>query len=192
MGKAYLLSAAVHGLFFLLFSVSLFSARPRFRVDNFSEVVFAQSMPIVERPVVVRKETELPRSEPVKQQETVRFKKPEPKKEPATESGSKSQVKIDAERFPFDYYLRLLRTRIQERWNPPYQTAEGGKLNTVIDFIIQRDGSITDIRISKGSGKFLYDAAAQRAVVAVGKMPPLPDEYGENELHVTIDFEATW
>ncbi len=191
--KAYLLSIAVHGLMIVLMSV-LGGHRALRKWNDFAEIAFVSAeaaAPI--RPV--KQETVLPKSEPVPRQETVKLKAPreaEKKERPPADAGAGSRVKVAVERFPFDYYLRLLRNRLQDNWQPPYQSGPSGRMSAVVTFTIRRNGEITGITVTRSSGKFLFDAAAQRAVTAAGRMPPLPDEYGEDELQVTIDFEATW
>lgn len=161
------------------------------------KVTMEESKP---KPVPVEKK--VPET-PVKKPEKVSTKKREVKKEPAKKKeeekeeiaspGGDKQVKVDTKDFPFAYYLNLLRYRVQENWNPPYQeTGEENKINAVVGFQVNRNGKITAMEVETPSGKFLFDQAALRAVAAAGPLPPLPDEYIGEKLTVHIEFEATW
>lgn len=118
--------------------------------------------------------------------------KPREKKESSPIGGDK-QVKVDIQDFPFAYYLNLLRYRISQNWNPPYQqTWEEGKISVVVGFTVERSGRLTEIKVEDSSGKFMFDQAALRAVATAGPLPPLPDEYSKERLTVHIEFEALW
>ncbi len=133
------------------------------------------------KPVPVKKKTE-------KKVETPAPAEPQ---KTETEASGGSQLKIDAENFPFAYYLNLIRYRIQENWQPPYQrTAEDEKNSTVVGFRIERNGKVTEIKVENSSGKFLFDQAAQRAVYSANPLPPLPDEFTGAHLTIHIEFEA--
>ncbi len=139
---------------------------------------------------------------PVKKPEKVTAKKPEKKKEPVKKKeeqkeiaspGGDKQVKVDTKDFPFAYYLNLLRYRVQENWNPPYQEiGEERRISAIVGFRVERNGKITGVEIENGSGKFLFDQAALRAVAAAGPLPPLPDEFAGEKLTVHIEFETVW
>ena len=104
-----------------------------------------------------------------------------------------SQVKVETEDFPFAYYLSLIRYRIQENWHPPYQTlGESDRMTAIVGFRVLRNGVLTDINLESSSNRFLYDQAAQRAIHAMGNLPPLPEEFGGEYLTVHIEFESVW
>ncbi len=114
--------------------------------------------------------------------------------EPAAEESSESsQVKVDTKDFPYSYYLNLLRYRVQENWNPPYQeTGRRQKISAIVRFKVLRNGQITDVKVENSSDRFLFDQSALRAVQAAGPLPPLPDEFSGDDLGVHIEFEALW
>ena len=109
------------------------------------------------------------------------------------EDASTNQLTVNAKDFPFAYYLAILRNRVQNNWQPPYQTRETqDKFTAVVRFQVLREGDIANIELEKSSGRFLFDQAAQRAVHVVGRMPPLPDQFRGDFLSVHIEFEAVW
>ena len=104
-----------------------------------------------------------------------------------------SQVKVETEDFPYSYYLSLIRYRVQENWRPPYQTLDEGEIiSAIVGFRVLRDGSVTDINLENSSNRFLFDQAGQRAIRAMGHLPPLPEEFSGDHLSVHIEFESIW
>ncbi len=100
-------------------------------------------------------------------------------------------MKVDDPDFTFIYYLNIIRNRIQDHWNPPrLSSSQTQNRQTMVMFRITRSGKITDIRVEQSSGYFMFDQAAQRALYETAKLPPLPDEYGGQELTVHIEFET--
>ncbi|MBN2029687.1 TonB C-terminal domain-containing protein [bacterium] len=112
----------------------------------------------------------------------------------APESGAMTDpVKVSVNDFPFLYYLNMLRYRIQEHWEPPYQDmGENLLISAVVSFRVMRNGEIQEIVLDRSSGRFLFDIAAQRAVYAANPLPSLPEAYTSDRLTVHIEFEAVW
>jgi len=100
-------------------------------------------------------------------------------------------LKVDEPDFTFLYYLNIIRNRIQEYWQPPrLVSSQSQNQQAMVMFKISRSGNISQIRVEQSSGNFLFDQAAQRALYEVAQLPPLPVEYGGNELTVHIEFET--
>jgi TonB family protein len=104
---------------------------------------------------------------------------------PSTSTGS---IAVDASDFPFTYYLRLIQSKIGERWSPPRAAAAGGE-RVVVLFEIQRDGQIREPSVERSSGNTLYDQSALRAVTEASPFPPLPPEFKASSLRVHFGFE---
>jgi TonB family protein len=104
---------------------------------------------------------------------------------PTTSTGS---IAVDASDFPFTYYLRLIQSKIGERWAPPRAAATGGERVTVL-FEIQRDGQVREPTVERSSGNALYDQSALRAVTEASPFPPLPPEFKASSLRVHFGFE---
>jgi TonB family protein len=139
-----------------------------------------------------KKEPAKEKPESQKEVEPVETKGMEEEKDASSPVAS-GEVKIEGKNFPFAYYLNLIRYRVRENWEPPYQVSlKKEKINTIIGFKVLRDGRIESINIEIPSGKFLFDQAAQRAILSVGQLPPLPQEFKEEFLVVHIEFEAIW
>ncbi len=84
-------------------------------------------------------------------------------------------------------YLLDLKDRITKNWNQNQKMAG----ITVMGFIIQRNGQITDIEVVKTSGNTILDLAAQRALINTRMLAPLPAGYTAQRLPVELVFEYT-
>ena len=69
-----------------------------------------------------------------------------------------------------------------------WQQKQGQAGVTKVKFVIQRDGSITDIAIEQSAGPFL-DLASQRALEQTRRLPPLPAPFTNPRLTVHLEFQ---
>jgi TonB family protein len=96
-------------------------------------------------------------------------------------------VQLEGEEFPFQYYIELFVNKVGNNWKNPVQDPETS-LAAQVYFRISRTGRITGIALKKGSGNFIYDQAAMRAVLASNPLPPLPEGYRGDFLGVTCEI----
>jgi len=102
----------------------------------------------------------------------------------------KSTVELDTEEFPYIYYLNIIRNKISSNWVPP--RTHGSKTDIVktrVHFVIQSGGQVTRVAVEEGSGVPFFDQSALRAVYSSDPLPPLPDEFTEEQLGVHFTFE---
>lgn len=99
-----------------------------------------------------------------------------------------NRLKIDTQDFPFAWYLNLMRFRIKDNWKPP--PGHQKKQSAIVSFRVLRNGKISNIKVERSSGHFIFDQAAQRAIHYASPLPPLPPEFYENHLSVHIEFEG--
>ena len=59
----------------------------------------------------------------------------------------------------------------------------------IIRFVIQRNGTLTDITVRQSSGYYALDNAAQRAVILTRAIPPLPACYPHPDYAMNLTFE---
>jgi TonB family protein len=107
---------------------------------------------------------------------------------PNAATTSTGSIAVDASDFPFTYYLRLIQSKIGERWSPPRAAAAGGE-RVIVLFEIQRDGQVREPTVEKSSGNALYDQSALRAITEASPFPPLPPEFKASSLRVHFGFE---
>lgn len=93
---------------------------------------------------------------------------------------------VDGADFKYDYYLGLIRNKVDSRWNQPVTYSQIKK--AVVEFTILRNGRIDGIRVSETSGDYYFDQTAVRAVSVSNPFPPLPKGYKENSLRVRYKF----
>ncbi len=90
--------------------------------------------------------------------------------------------------FPFPEYLRNIVQEVYRRWDRPRGNSA---LRAEVSFLILRDGTVSDIRLTRSSGSFSFDLTAQGAIEAAGKnlaFGRLPDGYPADVLPVSFYF----
>lgn len=93
---------------------------------------------------------------------------------------------VDIPDFKYDYYLGVIRNKIDSRWSQPI--AYSRIKQTLVEFTIHRNGKIANARVSESSGDYYFDQTALRAVSLSNPFPPLPRGYKENFLKVRYRF----
>lgn len=99
--------------------------------------------------------------------------------------GSAAISSFDGVDFPFPLYVDRMLSLIARRWFRP-QTAPGEPVT--IHFVIDRDGRVRDVEVTRSSGSSNFDRAARRAVIDASPLPPLPFEYLGTDLGVHLQF----
>jgi periplasmic protein TonB len=95
-----------------------------------------------------------------------------------------------AGRYP--WYTEAVKRAISQNWmqntiDPSVRAARNAK--TTVTFTINRDGSVSNIRISQSSGNRSMDDSAQRALLSIDHFPPLPPDYSGHYVDVIFDFD---
>ena len=101
----------------------------------------------------------------------------------STDVGTGGQVNVGD--FCCPDYLGMMLQRIRQNWN----ARAGHSAVTTMKFTIERDGSISDVRLLRSSGNPMLDFLAERATLAVRQLPPLPEAYPHSSLTVSLDFQ---
>jgi TonB family protein len=94
--------------------------------------------------------------------------------------------KIDQADFKYPVYIERLVLIIGLNWFKPTQQVT---TSPVVHFQILRDGTIADARIVVSSGLPFVDRAAMRAVLASSPLPPLPADYGRQDIGIQVVFD---
>ncbi len=87
--------------------------------------------------------------------------------------------------FPYTVYIDRMKTLIGTHWFRPQIT---GEPNTVVYFVIERDGRIRDAKVTTPSGNATFDRAALRSILETSPLPPLPFAYNGTYLGVHLTF----
>ena len=91
---------------------------------------------------------------------------------------------LDVANFCCPEYLGTMIQLIQRNWNSRQQV-QG---ETLMKYVIQRDGRLTNIEVERSSGYFALDQTAQRALLLTRQLPPLPPQFTEPTLTVHLIF----
>jgi protein TonB len=92
----------------------------------------------------------------------------------------------------YPWYVDAVRNRIRQAWDqttidPAVRAAR--RAHAVVNFRINADGSISNIRLSQTSGNASVDYSAQRALQSLGSVNRLPNDYIGSYVDVTFDFD---
>ena len=92
----------------------------------------------------------------------------------------------------YGWYIEAVKRAINQNWmqntiDPGVRAAR--RAHAVVNFTINRDGTIKNIRISQSSGNQSFDSSAQRALLSIDKLPSLPPGYSGSYVDVIFDFD---
>lgn len=96
-------------------------------------------------------------------------------------------IMLENKNFRYSYYTSAILKKIRRYW----QDSNINVLRTVVYFRIEKDGSVSKLKISKSSKNDTFDKNALRAIELASPFPPLPDGYTENNLGVYFEFKTT-
>lgn len=86
----------------------------------------------------------------------------------------------------YDHYLGIIRNKMESRWSLPIAYSQVKQ--TLIEFMVHRNGEIDNITVFESSGDQNFDQMALRAVSLSNPFPPLPRDYKEEFLEVRSIF----
>jgi len=140
-------------------------------------------------PATESKGTTLVESKPQSQARAKTDAKAQPKKGDNTVKRQGLGARIEgAEALGYSYYLNVVLSRISDNWLNPY-AGEAKVLTATVVFVIERDGTVKDVKLEKKSGDGSYDASCERALLVLDRLPPLPPEFTGQRLKLHLEFE---
>ena len=93
-----------------------------------------------------------------------------------------------AEALGYSYYINVILTRISDNWSDPY-VGQAGVLSATVVFVVEKDGSVRDVKLEKTSGDRAYDESCTRALLVTDRFPSLPPEFTGPRLKLHLEFE---
>lgn len=93
---------------------------------------------------------------------------------------------VDMPSFKYDYYLGLIKSKVDNRWSQP--VAHNKTRKALIEFTISRKGDVSNARVADSSGDSYFDQTALRAVTLSTPFPPLPRGFKGDYLKVHYRF----
>jgi protein TonB len=172
----------------------------------------AQPVPEVKTPAPAEMEPEeVPVSEPTTKP-AVEVKKPEKKPEPAKKpeqtkvvqdskaaeggeggaeveapsGGAISGVRVDQANFDHPYWFDLAWNKINQNYR--FSITIDGRIYCDIYFVVIKSGRVIEAKIAKSSGIPAFDQACLNAVERSSPFPPLPRDWLDEILGITITF----
>ncbi|MBV8073245.1 MAG: TonB C-terminal domain-containing protein [Acidobacteriaceae bacterium] len=102
------------------------------------------------------------------------------------------ELKSDPEGTDFKPYLRQILAIVRANWRRVIpESARRGALKgrTVMEFVINRDGSLPKIVIAEYSGSDALDRAAAAGLTMSNPLPPLPDDFKGSQVRLAFTFD---
>ena len=103
----------------------------------------------------------------------------------STSGGTGGNSRLDVADFCCPEYLVLMVEKIRANWNARAEVVG----ETIVKFVVQRDGTIAGTEVEKQSGYTALDINALRAVVATRQLTPLPAAFPNSTLTVHLNFQ---
>ena len=101
-----------------------------------------------------------------------------------TGGGGTGGARVDVPNFCCPAYLNMVVGTVKRNWRDR-QSLSG---RNTVKFVVQRDGTITNIEVDESGGQLL-DIASQRAIQITKKVQPLPPEFTPDALTIYVIFE---
>ncbi len=93
---------------------------------------------------------------------------------------------VDMPSFKYDYYLGLIKNKVDNRWSQPVAHKKTRK--ALVEFTINRKGDVSNAKVADSSGDSYFDQTALRAVTLSAPFPPLPRGFKGDSLRVHYRF----
>lgn len=104
--------------------------------------------------------------------------------DPLGASTSAATIGVEDPNFTYGYYLDLVVQRISENWRAP--RVGDDTRDAIVYFKIQRDGTVSELRIRESSNSTDFDRRAMSAVEVSAPLPPLPKGYDKDFLGINM------
>lgn len=203
MRKSFIGSVVLHLLFVILMIVVSYAKTEEHQpLPEVTKVKLIRPKPMPIQSTKITEELKVPETQPpletpkkTPKKEVKSEKKPEPPKDkkprsteqtPKELKGDAGTMRLQNAGFDYDYYLALIQSKIERNFRPP--PGVRGEIMATVGFSILRDGTVSSISMVQSSKNLLIDQAAERAVRAAGKFPPLPAQYEQGELGIHFEF----
>lgn len=96
-------------------------------------------------------------------------------------------LRFDPQGADFSLWIERFRTEVYRNWIIPQPALMGFKGSVEIEFTVERDGRISNLRILRSSGTGAFDRAAQNAL-AGSRLLPLPDDFRPAQVTMVAVF----
>ncbi len=94
---------------------------------------------------------------------------------------------FDPQGADFTLWVNHFKNEVYRNWIVPQAVLFGFRGHVDFEFTVERDGTISSIRLLKSSGTASLDRAAQNALSS-SRLMALPDDYGPPRLTIQVTF----
>jgi TonB family protein len=94
---------------------------------------------------------------------------------------------FDPEGADFTRWMQQFTTEVYRNWIMPQPALMGLRGHVEIEFTVERDGSVSALRVTRPSGVPSFDRAAQNALQA-SRFLPLPDDFQPSRVSMQVAF----
>jgi TonB family protein len=94
---------------------------------------------------------------------------------------------FDPEGADFTLWVNHFKNEVYRNWIVPQPALLGIRGHVDLEFSVERDGRLTNLRMLKSSGTSALDRAAQNALVG-SRLLPLPADYGPPRVQMQVTF----
>jgi TonB family protein len=95
---------------------------------------------------------------------------------------------FDPQGADFTLWINRFKDEVYRNWIVPQAALFGASRGHVdFEFVVERDGSMSSLRLVKSSGTASLDRAAQNALSS-SRLLPLPDDYGPPRVTMYVSF----
>jgi protein TonB len=109
---------------------------------------------------------------------------------PGLPTGTGQQVGaffFDPEGADFTAWINHLKNEVYRNWILPPSAIMGARGHVDLEFTVQRDGRMSDVRVLKSSGTPALDRAARNALLG-SRLHPLPDDFRPAAVTIQVSF----
>jgi protein TonB len=94
---------------------------------------------------------------------------------------------FDPQGADFTLWINTFKNEVYRNWIPPLAAQLGSRGHVDFEFTVERNGSMSALRMLKSSGTPALDKAAQFALTS-SRFMPLPDDYGPPRVTMQVTF----
>lgn len=94
---------------------------------------------------------------------------------------------FDPEGADFTLWINHFKNEVYRNWIVPQPALLGFRGHVDLEFTVERDGRLTNLRMLKGSGTAALDRAAENALLG-SRLMPLPADFGPPRVSMQVSF----
>jgi TonB family protein len=101
--------------------------------------------------------------------------------------GQMGPLFFDPQGADFTEWIQRFKNEVYRNWIPPPSASLGWTGQVDFEFVVERSGTMTEVRLLEGSGTAAYDRAARNALVS-SRLLPLPADFAPTTVTMKVGF----